>query len=119
MKHVLAWLFVLIVIAVALLYKQNAGAAELIIVHPGTQETMQGEIIELHDGFLDFGVHTYDSYAFDTIKRDGFDGPEGETGQHAWNVVLEASPTDVAFFKYICSAYVNQGAQQVVLYCVD
>ena len=118
MKHVVAWLIVLIIIVCALLHGPDAEGAELIIVHPDNQEVLQGSVIELHSGFMDFHVDSYDSYAFDTINSDGFEPLYGANPRN-WNIVLEFDPLDVYFFTYFCGHYVSPDGQQIVLYCAN
>lgn len=115
-KHLIAWSVVLIVITAALIHGPDANATELIIAHSNGTEIMEGSIIELHDGYVDFHVDTYDSYAFDTIFINGFDAPAGDDPRR-WNVVLEFAMDDVAFFSYYCGSHVT--ATQIVLYCLD
>lgn len=119
-ESVLNWIVVVIIAIAAFFMIRSGEAAELVIVHPGSQETLRGEIVELHPGYVDFHYCFYESWSFDTIMADGFDERPG-SDLRKWNVVLEYSPTDVAFFTYTCSSYLyeNGSDSQLVLYCVN
>lgn len=102
--------------------KAGQDISQLIIVHPGTQEVMIGEILEVEEsetqGYLRYRWHEYESFWFDRIMVDGFELPEGTDTRKRWDVDLELwRPGPIYSFTYHCASYVQE--HQIVLFCAD